>query len=68
MISGGKVVPQEDDLPVADAEDLHGYQHPLLHLKRLGPAGIFETYARQFEAIWAESRPIPGMPAVSFPS
>lgn len=42
---------------------LHGYQHPLLHLKRLGPAGIFETYARQFEAIWAESRPIPGSPA-----
>ena len=30
---------------------LHGYQHPLLHLKRLGPAGIFETYAKQFEAI-----------------
>jgi hypothetical protein len=34
---------------------LHGYQHPLLHLKRLGPAGIFESYAQQFEAIWAES-------------
>jgi transcriptional regulator with XRE-family HTH domain len=38
---------------------LHGYQHPLLHLKRLGPAGIFESYAQQFEAIWTESRPIP---------
>ena len=37
---------------------LHGYQHPLLHLKRLGPAGIFESYAQQFEAIWAESHPI----------
>ena len=37
---------------------LHGYQHPLLHLKRLGPAGIFESYAQQFEAIWAESQPI----------
>jgi len=36
---------------------LHGYQHPLLHLKRLGPAGIFESYAQQFEAIWAESHP-----------
>jgi transcriptional regulator with XRE-family HTH domain len=35
---------------------LHGYQHPLLRLKRLGPAGLFESYARQFEAIWAESR------------
>jgi hypothetical protein len=38
---------------------LHGYQHPLLHLKRLGPAGIFESYAQQFEAIWTESRPVP---------
>lgn len=38
---------------------LHGYQHPLLHLKRLGPAGIFESYAQQFEAIWTESQPIP---------
>jgi transcriptional regulator with XRE-family HTH domain len=37
---------------------LRGYQHPLLHLKRLGPAGIFEAYAQQFEAIWAESRPV----------
>ncbi len=37
---------------------LHGYQHPLLHLKRLGPAGIFESYAQQFEAIWTEARPI----------
>ena len=37
---------------------LHGYQHPLLHLKRLGPAGIFESYAEQFEAIWTESHPI----------
>ena len=36
---------------------LHGYQHPLLHLKRLGPAGIFESYAQQFEAIWSGSRP-----------
>ena len=41
---------------------LHGYQHPLLHLKRLGPAGVFEGYAEQFEAIWAEARSavIPG--------
>ena len=37
---------------------LHGYQHPLLHLKRLGPAGIFEGYGEQFEAIWAEARPV----------
>lgn len=38
---------------------LHGYQHPLLHLKRLGPAGIFESYAQQFEAIWTEARSVP---------
>lgn len=37
---------------------LRGYQHPLLHIKRLGPAGVFEAYAQQFEAIWAESRPV----------
>jgi hypothetical protein len=36
---------------------LHGYQHPLLHMKRLGPAGIFESYAQQFEAVWAECQP-----------
>jgi hypothetical protein len=30
----------------------------LLHLKRLGPAGIFESYAQQFEAIWADARPV----------
>ena len=39
---------------------LHGYQHPLMHLKRLGPAGLFESYAQQFEAIWAESQPVFG--------
>ena len=37
---------------------LRGYQHPLLHIKRLGPAGIFEAYAQEFEAIWNESRPV----------
>jgi len=37
---------------------LRGYQHPLLHIKRLGSAGIFEAYAQQFEAIWTESRPV----------
>lgn len=48
--------------PAFAAYRLHGYQHPLLHLKRLGPAGVFEGYAEQFEAIWAEARPavIPG--------
>jgi len=39
---------------------LHGYQHPLLHLRRLGPAGIFESYAQQFEAIWTDARAVAG--------
>jgi transcriptional regulator with XRE-family HTH domain len=39
---------------------VHGYQHPLLHLRRLGPAGIFESYAQQFESIWTDSRPAAG--------
>jgi hypothetical protein len=26
----------------------------------LGRAGIFESYAQQFEAIWTESRPVAG--------
>lgn len=43
---------------------LHGYQHPLLHLKRLGPAGIFESYAQQFEAIWNDARPASKNPAL----
>jgi hypothetical protein len=41
---------------------LHGFQHPLLHLRRLGPAGMFEAYAHQFEAIWAVSKPIEAHP------
>lgn len=29
----------------------HGFQHPLLHLRRDGE-GIFQAYERQFETIW----------------
>ena len=48
---------------------LHGYQHPLLHLKRLGAGGIFEGYAKQFEAIWADSYPpAPPAPALAPPA
>lgn len=37
----------------------HGYQHPALQLRRLGPSGLFEQYAGQFEWIWKMTRPAP---------
>jgi len=33
-----------------------GYQHPALHLRRLSPFGIFESYAEQFEQVWGTVR------------
>lgn len=41
-----------------------GFTAPLLHLKRLGPYGIFESFAEHFEAVWATTTPIPGIMAV----
>ncbi|MGH3734960.1 MAG: DUF5919 domain-containing protein [Micromonosporaceae bacterium] len=35
-----------------------GFQHPALHLRRLGGAGVFAAYAQQFEDIWGEARPL----------
>lgn len=35
-----------------------GYQHPALHLRRLSPFGIFESFAQQFEEIWATVKPL----------
>jgi hypothetical protein len=35
---------------------LHGFQHPLLHLRRLTAVGIFANYAQQFETIWNTTR------------
>lgn len=35
-----------------------GWEAPLLHLRRLGPSGIFQVYADHFEAVWATSRPM----------
>jgi transcriptional regulator with XRE-family HTH domain len=29
-----------------------GYQHPALHLRKLSPYGIFESFAEQFEQVW----------------
>jgi hypothetical protein len=34
----------------------HGFQHPLLHLRRLGEYGLFTAYADQFEALWSIGR------------
>lgn len=37
----------------------HGYQHPALHLRRLSPHGIFESFAEQFQQVWDTVRPVP---------
>ncbi|WP_029903648.1 helix-turn-helix transcriptional regulator [Nocardia brasiliensis] len=34
-----------------------GYQHTALHLRRLSPYGIFESFADQFEQIWGTVTP-----------
>lgn len=36
---------------------LHGSKAPLLHLRRLGPNGLYSGFAAHFEAIWAISKP-----------
>jgi transcriptional regulator with XRE-family HTH domain len=36
----------------------HGFEHPALHLRRLGPYGIFATYADQFESLWSATKDI----------
>jgi len=35
-----------------------GYQQPALHLRRLSPFGIFESFAEQFEQVWGTVRPL----------
>ncbi|WP_270889238.1 helix-turn-helix domain-containing protein [Pedococcus sp. 5OH_020] len=41
-----------------------GRSAPLLHLRRLGPNGIFSRFSAHFEGIWSDSRPIdPDRPA-----
>lgn len=41
-----------------------GRSAPLLHLRRLGPSGIFSRFSAHFEGIWSDSRPIDsGRPA-----
>jgi hypothetical protein len=33
----------------------HGYQHPALHLRRLGPYGIFANFLDEYDSIWASA-------------
>jgi hypothetical protein len=33
----------------------HGFQHPALQLRRLGPFGLFEQFTAQFERIWTDA-------------
>jgi Domain of unknown function (DUF5919) len=36
----------------------HGFQHPAFRLRRLGPYGVFASFADQFETIWASATPV----------
>jgi hypothetical protein len=36
---------------------LSAFGAPVLHLRRLGPGGLFDNYAQSFEAVWAISVP-----------
>jgi len=35
-----------------------GHSAPLLHLRRLGPAGMFSRFAAHFEGIWGNTTPV----------
>src|SRR5215210_2170571 len=35
-----------------------GHRAPLVHLRRLGPNGLFSRFAAHFEAIWATTKPV----------
>jgi hypothetical protein len=35
-----------------------GYRAPLLHLRRLGAGGVFDTFAGGFEGLWATTTPL----------
>jgi Domain of unknown function (DUF5919) len=34
----------------------HGFEHPALHLRRIGPYGIFATYADHFDYLWSTTK------------
>jgi hypothetical protein len=35
-----------------------GFTAPLLHLRRLGPHGVFESFAEHFDAVWQTTVPV----------
>jgi hypothetical protein len=35
-----------------------GYRAPLLHLRRLGAGGVFDTFAGHFGGLWATTTPM----------
>jgi transcriptional regulator with XRE-family HTH domain len=35
-----------------------GHAAPMLHVRRLGPSGLFSRFAAHFEGIWSKSQPI----------
>ncbi|MQA94947.1 MAG: XRE family transcriptional regulator [Streptosporangiales bacterium] len=37
-----------------------GYEHPALHLRKHSPHGLFETFALEFEDVWATCHPQEG--------
>jgi len=39
---------------------VHGYLAPTLHLRQADSGDLFDTYARSFDLIWAESYPVAG--------
>lgn len=50
----------DDDMVVTPyVVGAHGYQHPALQLRRLGPFGLFEQYATQIERVWQDAVPAP---------
>jgi hypothetical protein len=34
----------------------HGFEHPALHLRRIGPYGIFTTYSDHFDSLWSTTK------------
>lgn len=40
------------------AVSAHGPQHPALQLQRLGPDGIFASFADQLEGVWGRTRAV----------
>ena len=36
----------------------HGPQHPALHLRCLGPDGIFASFADQLDRVWRDTREV----------